>query len=82
MGMSAPKNEKLGKSVAWPRGQRLACPGVAQPPLGDRSLNAVNERAHRDHGPRHQSQHHNHKVVPEWLLVLVAVGGKAFEIVL
>ena len=52
--------------------------GVARPPLCDRLLNRVRQRAHGDDRPGHKRSQHDGDVVPKGVLVHVAVGSKAF----
>jgi hypothetical protein len=63
-------------------GRRPGGLGVAQSPLGHRCLNAIDQSADGNHGPRHDSQQQHNQVVPEGLLMLVAVGSKARQVVL
>jgi hypothetical protein len=55
---------------------------MAEAPLGDRSLNTVDEGAHGEDGPGHEREQDDDEVIPDGLLVLVAIGGEALEVVL
>ena len=82
MGMSAQSTRNSGNASPGRLAQGLQLLRVAQPPLGHRGLDAVDQRAHGNHRPRHHGQQHHHQVVPEGLLVLIAVGGEALQVVL
>ncbi len=54
---------------------------MADLPLGDGDFDGVDEGADGDDGPRHEADEQDDEVVAEGLVVLVAVGGEALEIV-
>ena len=82
MGISAQRTRNSGKASPGRLAQGLHL-------LEWRSRHSATEvwmpsikRAHGDHRPRHHGQQHHDQVVPEGLLVLVAVGGEALQVVL
>ena len=50
---TAPGTPERRRRAGW--ADRLAVAGVAQPPLGHRGQDAVDQRAHRDHRPGHDA---------------------------
>src|SRR6516162_2777818 len=74
-----PENQEFRKGIPGPAWGGFAGIKTAQPPLSNRGLNTVDERANGDHRPRHERKNDDSKVVREGLLVLVAVCGKALE---
>ena len=81
-GEEGPEDEELGEGVAGAGVAEVTLGIVADLPLGDGDLDGVDEGADGDDGPRHESEQKNAEVVPEGLVMLVAVGGEALEIVL
>ena len=77
-----PQHQKLRKRIARPVRLRLVRMRAPQPPLRHRGLYAVNQRADRQHCPRHQRQQHHHQVVPNRLLMLIPVGREPLQVVL
>ena len=80
-GDERPENQEFREGIAGAVGRGLVGLGVAQAPLGHRGLDAVDQGADGDDGPGHHGQQHDDEVVPERLLMLVAIGGEALEIV-
>ncbi len=77
-----PEDEELGEGVACAGVAEIALGFMADLPLGDGDLDGIDERADGDDGPGHQADEQDAEVVPEGLMVLVAVGGEALQIVL
>ena len=55
--------------------------GEPRPPLRDRLVNRPHQRAQGDDRPGHKREQQDREVVPKRLLVHVAVGGEAFQVV-
>ena len=81
-GEEGPEDEELGEGVAGAGVAEVTLGIVADLPLGDGDLDGVDEGADGDDCPRHESEQKNAEVVPEGLVMLVAVGGEALQIVL
>ena len=79
-GNQRPEDEEFRKSVAGAVDLCRNLAGVAKTPLGDGSLNAIPERAQGNHGPGHERQQDDDEVIPERLLVLVAIGGESAQV--
>ena len=80
-GKESPEDEELGEGVAGAGVAEVALGIVADLPLGDGDVDGVDEGADGDHRPGHEADEQDGEVEPEGLMVLVAVGGEAFEIV-
>ena len=80
-GNESPEHQEFRERVAGTVGLSFCHGGVAKAPFRHRSLDAIDERPHRNHRPWHQRQQDDHEVVPEGLLVLVAIGGKPLQVV-
>ncbi len=76
-----PQNQKFGKGIAPAGMADVMVFGEARPPLRNRLLDRVHQRAHGDDRPGHQREQHDGDVVPNGLLMHVAVGGEAFQVV-
>ena len=81
-GEERPEDEELGEGVAGAGVAEVTLGVVADLPLGDGDLDGVDEGADSDDGPGHEAEEQDGEVVPEGLMVLVAVGGEALEVVL
>ncbi len=51
-------------------------------PLGDGDVDGIDQGADGEDGPRHEAEEKDGEVIPEGLMVLVAIGGEALEVVL
>ena len=81
IGKQRPQHQKLGKGIAPAGMADVVVLGEPRPPLRDRLLNRLRQRAHGDHRPGHKREQQDGEVVPQGLLVHVAVGGEAFQVV-
>ncbi len=81
IGKQRPKHKKLREGIAPAAMADVMVLGMAGPPFGDRLLNRLDQSAHGDHRPGHQRKQHDGEVVPQRLLMHVAVGGEPFEVV-
>ena len=81
-GKEGPEDEELGEGVACAGVAEVAAGVVADLPLGDGDFDGVDEGADGDDGPWNKADEQDDEVVEEGLVVLEAVGGEAFEIVL
>ena len=81
-GEERPEDEELGEGVARAGVAEIALGLVADLPLGDGDVDGVDQGADGDDRPGHEADEQDDEVVVEGLMVLVAVGGEAFEIVL
>ena len=79
-GNQGPENQELGKGVAGAADLGRAFARVTEAPFGDGGLDAVPEGAQGDDRPGHDGQQDDDQVIPERLLVLVAIGGKAAQV--
>ena len=80
-GEEGPEDEELGEGVAGAGVAEVTLGVVADLPLGDGDFDGVDQGADGDDGPGHEADEQDDYVVPEGLVVLVAVGGEALEIV-
>ena len=81
-GEDGPEDEELGEGVAGAGVAEITDAFAANAPLGDGSLDGVDEGAQAENGPGHEADDEHREVVPGGLMVHVLVGGEAFEIVL
>ena len=80
-GKERPEDEELGEGVAGAGVAEIAAGVVADLPLGDGDFDGVDQRADGDDCPGHEADEQDDEVVQEGLVVLVAVGGEALQIV-
>ncbi len=81
-GEDGPEDEELGEGVAGADVAEVALGVAAGLPFGDGDAGGVDQGAEAEDGPGHEGDQQDGEVVPEGLVVLVAVGGEALEIVL
>ena len=81
-GEECPEDEELGEGIARAGVAKVAAGVVADLPLGNGDFDGVDEGSDGDDGPRHQADEKNNDVEEKGLVVLVAVGGEALQIVL
>ena len=80
-GEESPEDEELGEGVAGAGVAEVAGGVVTDLPLGDGDFDGVDEGADGHDGPGHEADEQDGEVEEEWLMVLVAIGGEALEIV-